>query len=578
MAAQTQQTSASPSTTVSQECRNNIQKDLDNKDATVDHFKARLLAESSSQFKSAVQDQNANFSSIFYEGSFDPNSCTATITTVAVSYNTISNNHFKNIIVMLDPSLTKVQNVTIVLDPPSNIVNHNSGPGITWSGYSFQGSGSQYTVPVYQASATWNIPYIAQAYSGQCATSYCGISVWADLSDTDSTSNLAQGGSMSYMTCPIGCYPYYILWYEFYPVQSSSQECTGTNIQPGDSVSSTVTNRAKPGVGGDVYHYDITVYDNTNYVFCGTSNYYFSGAGTPYIGRYEAETPQGCRVIGGGCYTMGLPYFSPTLSINANMYYSGATYGIATPFTNGWGYADELWTSNGLQQMAYLDNVDQYSTFTNKFVDPSVLHIIAVTCNPQLSPLTGMAVSLYNSNNQLVQSGYTPMDVSNLASGSYTIDFSNYNGNNFSYAPIVSPVTSSTAYSWGGQVQISTTSGSGYTVEGRYNTPSLTCSAPPPSGGSLSVTSQDLSGNTLTGLYMQLYQGSTDLQNGWTPVTFSNLASGTYTVYANDYCNTSTHQNFAFNHWSDGTTNRGDAVTISGSNVARTAYYSVGSC
>jgi hypothetical protein len=108
-----------------------------------------------------------------------------------------------------------------------------------------------------------------------------------------------------------------------------------------------------------------------------------------------------------------------------------------------------------------------------------------------------------------------------------------------------------------------------------YNTSSGgSCSAP---GGSLTVNSEDLSNNPLTGLYMQLDNSNgQQINQGYTTVTFNNLASGTYTVYANDYCASPTQ--YTFNHWSDGSTSRGDSVTISGSNVARTAYYSTSSC
>jgi hypothetical protein len=205
--------------------------------------------------------------------------------------------------------------------------------------------------------------------------------------------------------------------------------------------------------------------------------------------------------------------------------------------------------------------------------DSGVVHVMATDCNG--NSINGMSVSLYNSNNVLVKSGYSPLDVVVPSAGTYTAYYDDYQSNTFVYATPSPPVTSYTAYQTYGQVQLNLPASGLTTVKGVYDTAGLSCSAP---GGGISITSQDLSGNTLTGLYMQLYQGNTDLQNGWTPVTFNNLASGSYTVYANDYCNTSTHQQFTFNHWSDGTTSRGDTIIVSGSNVARTAYYSVGSC
>jgi uncharacterized protein YfaP (DUF2135 family) len=64
--------------------------------------------------------------------------------------------------------------------------------------------------------------------------------------------------------------------------------------------------------------------------------------------------------------------------------------------------------------------------------------------------------------------------------------------------------------------------------------------------------------NSLTGFYMQLDKGGTQINQGYTPVIFSSLSgSGTqYVVYANSYCNPNTLTNNAFTRWEDGTTTR----------------------
>jgi hypothetical protein len=93
----------------------------------------------------------------------------------------------------------------------------------------------------------------------------------------------------------------------------------------------------------------------------------------------------------------------------------------------------------------------------------------------------------------------------------------------------------------------------------------------------LNVASGDLSSSPITGFYMQLYSGGTQINQGYTPVTFTGLGSGTYTVYANNYCNSSTHQQFNFNRWGDGTTTTGDTVSLS-HDTSIVAYYQVSTC
>ena len=88
---------------------------------------------------------------------------------------------------------------------------------------------------------------------------------------------------------------------------------------------------------------------------------------------------------------------------------------------------------------------------------------------------------------------------------------------------------------------------------------------------SLTVNSDDLSGNQITGLYIELQNtNGNDVAKGYTPVTFSAKSGQNYVVYANGY------QKTQFNHWDDGTTNPARSITPTQS-ATLTAYYSTGS-
>src|SRR5207302_63086 len=64
---------------------------------------------------------------------------------------------------------------------------------------------------------------------------------------------------------------------------------------------------------------------------------------------------------------------------------------------------------------------------------------------------------------------------------------------------------------------------------------------------SLNVNSVDLSGNPLTGMWVELNDSSgSRIASGFTPTTFSVTSGAQYTVHAANW------QNIVFNHWNDG--------------------------
>ena len=90
-------------------------------------------------------------------------------------------------------------------------------------------------------------------------------------------------------------------------------------------------------------------------------------------------------------------------------------------------------------------------------------------------------------------------------------------------------------------------------------------------GINLNVNTYDLSGNEITGVYIEL-QDTTgkDLATGYSPASFPVTAGKQYIVYANNY------QNISFNHWDNSSTDPARPITVSQTTTVL-AFYSTGS-
>ena len=84
------------------------------------------------------------------------------------------------------------------------------------------------------------------------------------------------------------------------------------------------------------------------------------------------------------------------------------------------------------------------------------------------------------------------------------------------------------------------------------------------------VLSDDLSGNEITGMYMELQNpNGYDVSARYSPASFTAASGRQYVLYANNY------QNFVFNHWDNGSTDPSRPIETSQS-ITVTAYYSTG--
>src|SRR3989475_4484326 len=96
-------------------------------------------------------------------------------------------------------------------------------------------------------------------------------------------------------------------------------------------------------------------------------------------------------------------------------------------------------------------------------------------------------------------------------------------------------------------------------------------SGPSQSTISLTVISNDLSGNQITGMWTELHDSSgKTLKTGYTPISFSVTSGTQYIVYVSNW------QNIVFSHWEDGSTNPQRTV-VPIQSTTLTAYYYTGS-
>ena len=290
------------------------------------------MAENSRQFLEASRGYNVSFDSVFDAWGFD-NNCNVTLRSINIVFQLKNSTGFAGYAVATeDAEVTRVVNVTLQL--------HNPGSSPTktphYTGYDLMGNADG-TTKVYEALADWSIPNAGQPYSGACESlNGCDVSVWPGVvhcplgvsTPTCSLEGVAQTGSDSELLCPqSGCslsFPYADLWYEFWPQQSHEVLCTGVAAYPFDSVQAYVLNQGWNG--GSTSLWNILITDNTTNQSCSITGHSFN-IGVPLLAEFIAEDPAG--------YT--LSKFNQ-FGIAGNMYYSGSTTGIYTPYSNGWYY------------------------------------------------------------------------------------------------------------------------------------------------------------------------------------------------------------------------------------------------
>jgi spherulation-specific family 4 protein len=167
------------------------------------------------------------------------------------------------------------------------------------------------------------------------------------------------------------------------------------------------------------------------------------------------------------------------------------------------------------------------------------------------SPIAGLWTTIQTKGGALA-SGFTPMSYPFVAGASYTVCiasyasylFSNWANGNTSPCISVSPTQD--------------------TVLTAYYTTGIAAASP-----LIAVRTVDLSGSPIAGVWTTFQSSGLTVATGFTPTSYTGSSGTLYTVCVSSYAN------YAFNRWSDGSTN--PCATISPTqDTALTAYYDTG--
>ena len=160
-------------------------------------------------------------------------------------------------------------------------------------------------------------------------------------------------------------------------------------------------------------------------------------------------------------------------------------------------------------------------------------------------PITGLWTTIY-SGTTLVNSGFTPLTYTANANTQYTVCTSNYQNYVFDHwddgsknnCRTITPTQDTTLTSY-------------------YEVYSI-----------LTVYSVESAGNAISGFWTEIYSNGTVVESGFTPEPYMLHSNLSYVVCIADY------QNYFFNHWEDGSTQRCRTINDLDSNLMITAYYS----
>lgn len=156
-----------------------------------------------------------------------------------------------------------------------------------------------------------------------------------------------------------------------------------------------------------------------------------------------------------------------------------------------------------------------------------------------------------------VKTGFTPLSLT-LEQGTYTVSAANYKQIIFDH------------WSDGSQSSSISVNLSGNTeLTAHYNNGQAP-KQPPPSTTTLTVTSVDLDGKTVTGLWTVIKKAGSTVKTGYTPLTYTAQAGSTYEVSVANY------KNYVFDHWESGSKSSTRQVTMN-ADTTLTAYYNTGS-
>ena len=222
---------------------------------------------------------------------------------------------------------------------------------------------------------------------------------------------------------------------------------------------------------------------------------------------------------------------------------------------NGQTYQFQSWSDGGAAAHS-ISTPASDTTYTARYTLTSTATHYTLTVKS--ADLSGSAISGYyafiQAGGATVQTGYTPLTYSGNAGTTYTVTVQDYGSVVFDHWDNGSTSRSRTV-----------TLNSDATLAAYYRTPSSQ------STGTLTVGSQDSSGNAISGYWTALYDSSDNvISTGFTPATFTLNSGQQYSVRVGNF------GSYSFNHWADnGSTANPRDVSIT-ANTQLAAVYAAG--
>lgn len=163
-----------------------------------------------------------------------------------------------------------------------------------------------------------------------------------------------------------------------------------------------------------------------------------------------------------------------------------------------------------------------------------------------------MWATIQSASGATVQTGFTPLTYAGNAGVTYSVTVSDYQDRIFDHWENGSTSRTRTI-----------TLSADTTITAYYRTGTVT-------SHSLKVNAVSMASGAALNMWTTIQSGSTVVQTGFTPLSFTGSSSTTYSVSVQDY------QNLFFDHWENGSTGRTRTITLN-SDTTITAYYRTGS-
>lgn len=264
------------------DCSNKIANTMHDKSSKLDNVSAINIAANDNALKSKIVGYKSSPVTVFHTWSIDNTKCDVSLYRINIGYvlYDTADNYIKNVVVIIDPSNTKVEKIDEYIAPMFTT-------SANWSGYEIAGNSAQ-TQTIWESKTQYTLPAVSKNTIGvtnPCRTDLgkepCDLAIWTGLANVSGPINppLAQAGSDGKIVCTssTSCTTSYFLWFEFLP---SAFICSGPNPPvPGNTITSIVTNQGKTTQTPSTL-YNMSV-QSSNGFGCSTTGYNYSAMNAP---------------------------------------------------------------------------------------------------------------------------------------------------------------------------------------------------------------------------------------------------------------------------------------------------------